>query len=352
MNKKFLSLAVAAAMAAPMAAQAQDVTIYGLAHVAISSYDVEAGDNAGNDYWDIASHQSRLGIKGSEDLGNGLKAIFKIEWQVSMADDGANSAQVGATGEGAFRNMRNSYVGLAGDWGTVLLGRHDTPYKMSRIKLDLFGGQLGDYNNNGTGGAAPGGEVAFADVRSDNTIVYVSPNMNGFTLAAAAVNTGSATTTVAAATGTSANDLAEGVSVAAMYSNGPFFASVGYEDLSDNMMGAVGTNNGQEKVSLGLGYTANNFHVGFVYEDQDINGANNDNERMMLNGSYTFGNNVVKAQWMELDAQAANGDVDKWAIGLDHNMSKRTKVYAVYADSDTQNGNDWSGFSAGMVTKF
>lgn len=361
MNKKFLSLAVAAAMAAPMAAQAQDVTLYGKAHLAVSNYSVGNALNAGQDFWDLASHESRIGVKGSEDLGNGMKAIFKMEFQVRMADDATTSANVINNGDVA-RQMtgRNMYVGLAADWGTFLMGRHDTPLKLSTASLDVFDGTIADYNGNAADNAEGVGagnlladtdNASFSNVRADNAIAYVSPNMNGLTIAAAIVPSGNATVT--GSNNNAADGLAEAVSIAAIYSNGPFFATLARTDYSSDIV-ATANNTDAEITRAGLGYTANNFHVNFVYEDIDTSAVlGADATTWQLAGTYTFGNNVVKASYRTRENQGVNNDVDQWALGIDHNLSKRTKVYAVYTDVSAEAvGQDWSAFSAGMVTNF
>jgi predicted porin len=370
MNKKFLSLAVAAAMAAPMAAQAQDVTLYGKAHVSLSNFSNGTGINGGNDYWDLNSNESRLGVKGSEDLGNGMKAIFKMEFQVRMADTN-NVINDGETNQMTGRNM---YVGLAGDWGTFLAGRHDVPLKISTASLDLFDGTIADYNNIATDGddqgigttAAAARSLEFMNVRADSAIAYVSPNMNGLTVAAAIVPGGNSSVVGVDTTNLNPSDgLADAISVAAIYSNGPFFASLATTQYDSDLIVQPGTlnNAGLDVWRLGLGYTANNFHVGFVYEDVDSeNGLNttfpastfSDHNVWQLSGSYTFGNNVAKVMYGERDSKNATAaDIDQWAVGLDHNLSKRTKVYAVYTDVSSSLANmDWSGFSAGMETNF
>ena len=109
MNKKLIAVAIAAAVAAP-AAMAGDTTMYGKVHMSI---------NNSNDAWYVSDHAARWGVKGSEDLGNGLKAIFKYEVSYDV-DEG-----------GAFGSARNSYLGLAGGFGTFLVGRHDTPAKVA-----------------------------------------------------------------------------------------------------------------------------------------------------------------------------------------------------------------------------
>lgn len=112
--------------------------------------------------WDLNANGrgNRLGIRGSEDLGMGLKAIYQIELSIPIADTDRQFAN----GDPGRIGMRNSYVGLASDWGTLLVGRHDTPTKMSTGRLDLFADTLADYNHT----------VGFDDVRADSTILYPS----------------------------------------------------------------------------------------------------------------------------------------------------------------------------------
>jgi predicted porin len=127
-----------------------------------------------------AGRANRIGIKGSEDLGNGMKAIYQVEFGVQMTEEGDGNVVSGGDDN---ISMRNSFAGLTGGWGTFVVGRNDTPYKTSTGKLDLFADTMAD--NNGT--------VGFDDVRADNAIAYVSPNLSGFQLAAA-VHAGGAST--------------------------------------------------------------------------------------------------------------------------------------------------------------
>ncbi|WP_457673900.1 porin [Thiolapillus sp.] len=313
MKKKLLALAVAAAL--PMVSQAAtaDVTIYGKLHTSIDYVDPDGGDSI----YDVTSRASRLGFKGSEDLGDGLKFIWKIESQVNIADGGT------------YWKGRNAYVGLAGGWGTFLYGRHDTPMKMSTGKLDIFSDEMADYN----------ATAGFVDIRANDAIAYVSPNFSGLTLVGAVVPD---------ADYDGDGDFGGAYSVAAMYSNGGLFLAAAYETL-DDLLGGMDANHWR----IGAGYDMGNFHIGAVYADQgDL--TNTDN--LTVNGSYKFGNNKLKAMWASIDPD--NGSkMDAWAIGLDHNFSKRTKIYVQYADSeaglqDTNPSGDQSGFSFGMVHKF
>jgi predicted porin len=385
MNKKLLTVAIAASMAAP-AAMAGDVTIYGEAHVAMSYYDV--GEDApfsghGDKIWDLASHESYIGFKGSEDLGGGLSAIWQMEIQMELADGGSTGS--GVLDNQDWGNMRNSFVGLSGSWGTFLMGRHDTPYNISTASLDIFSETVADYNLNGSD-ANPYGSgtwtlgLRFQDIRADSAVAYISPNMNGLTLAGAWVTAGGPDH-LAPFPGVSVDlsDLIEAYSLAAIYSNGPFFASIAYEAVDDETADLLsflasfgsGVQVAEEKWRVGLGYTANGFHVGFVYEDVDgwntggifpwADSEAGDAERWQLSGSYTFGNNVVKAMYGSEDRKdaTANGDRNQWAIGIDHNFSKRTTAYLVYTAYDADGASvfggpelDWDAYSLGLRHKF
>lgn len=367
MTKNILSLAVAAAMTAGAGiAQAQDITIYGQMHYStdfVSTNGRVAGVRVvrDKDDWQTGvNRNSRIGVKGSEDLGNGLKAIFQIESEVLGSNGGA-----GNVGD------RNTYVGLSGDFGTVLMGRHDTPYKIATGSLDLFADTIADYNNH-IGSFYGANRGAGFDVRAPQTLAYVSPNMNGLTIAAAVVGA-----TVDEAAG---NRDTGAISLAAMYANGPLFASLAYENYEGGLVrrarvrtAAFATTSvslrNNDAWKLGLGYKANDFTIGFVYENINANGRSflapgitgRDQENYMINASYAFGNNVLKAQYghsspdrarLTATGATANADYDSWSIGLDHNLSKRTSLYAIYTDmqnSTAGNGNVYCGSGAGAV---
>jgi predicted porin len=386
MNKKLLCVAVSAALVAP-AAMAGDVTMYGQVHIATSSYDA---DRDSGDAWDISSHASRLGFKGSEDLGGSLKAIWQIELGIDASDDEDDGDGGNTVNNADGLGYRNTFVGLSGNWGTALIGRHDTPMKISTGSLDLFADTIADYNNNGADDEPNGAGnlmganlqffvwqgLGFVDLRVDQAIAYVSPNFNGLTVAGAIVQPGMDRTT---GVSTSADGFAEAYSVAAMYSNGPFYASLAWEqvgeDLVEELVGAGTTTqlvmDDDTRWRMGLGYTGNGLHVGLVYENQNTPFKGADAQRWQISGSFTFGNNVAKVMYGENEFEdlptfwvpgspTFDVNVDQWAIGLDHNFSKRTKAYVAYTDVDTDFDGvfigsteyTWDGFSLGLVHKF
>ncbi len=131
--KKFIgriavsALSCCASIAVAEEAKKESFTIYGQAHVSADWL-----DNSNESNLAVSSNSSRLGVKGSMPLDNGLEAFYLAEWGV------------GYSGEKDW-NMRNRYVGLKGNFGKVLLGRHDTPMKKLGRSVDLFWStQLGE----------------------------------------------------------------------------------------------------------------------------------------------------------------------------------------------------------------
>ena len=340
MNKKLLTVAVAAAMVAPMSAMsASNVTLYGKAH--ISQDYVDADSNADLfDGWDTVSRASRLGVKGSEDLGNGLKGIFKMEFQIAMTD---NNDDINDNDGGSIK-MRNSYVGLSGNWGTALIGRHDTPLKISTGRLDLFADRMADYNNT----------VKFFDVRADNAVAYVSPTMlGGLTLAGAIVSPGGSTVT--GGKDGDADGPADAYSVAAMYSNGPFFLAAAHEFYSDDMITPGGASDDFKLYRVGAGFNWEAFTINGISEahDSDPTAGGEDPTMWQVQGQWKFGNNALKAMYGDYDGDDGAEDQSTYAVGLDHNFSKRTTAYLLWTDVDSDAADaDYKGASLGVIHKF
>jgi predicted porin len=122
MNKKIIALAVGAALSAPMIASA-DTSVYGRAQLELA--DRSSNGNAGAMALED-NKNTRFGIKFSEDLGGGMKAVGQFEFGMNFLDapliDGSPSSKAGT---GIY--ARNSAVGLSGDFGkviSVLLNNH------------------------------------------------------------------------------------------------------------------------------------------------------------------------------------------------------------------------------------
>jgi predicted porin len=395
MNKKLLTLAVAAALVAPAAAMA-DATLYGKMNVSLDYIDIKDGGFNG---WTMdgtvngktfppnSGRANRIGVKGSEDLGGGLKAIYQVELGFDATNENDNYIANGDRSKDSSPvYMRNTFVGLAGGWGTFLMGRHDTPLKISTAKLDLFADTLADYN----------GTIGFQDIRADNAVAYISPSFSGFTFAGAVIPSGSAT--VDGTGNLSADSIAGAFSLAAIYSNGPFYASVAYEQLGEQLLGgtfttvdvnstvtvdpatglppgvagvgAAGTYGVDtvttttttsfesadtlDKWRVGLGILDwNGFTLDGIYENW---GGAIENDLWQIQAAYAFGNAQIKGMYGQNDPDVGF-NTDAWAVGLDYNFSKRTKVYALYTqtsidDNSNSDLGDWDGFSLGVMHSF
>lgn len=316
MNKKLLTLAVVAGLAAPMAASA-DAVMYGKVRLA-----VESADMGGADWARIQSYASRVGIKGSEDLGDGLSAVYKLEFGVRIADTDNEFSG------GSSISNRNAYVGLKGGWGTLVLGRHDTPMKMSTGVLDYFGDTAGDNN--------PSYTENLQDRRANGTIAYITPSMGGLSVAAAIIP----------GENSEADGLADAYSVAAMYKNSGIYASAAIEG-GDKDIDALGGAGDLTQTRFGLGYDSGSWKIGGVYENVEVDNDVLDRDAYAVNAAFKFGNNVAKVKYFDVEDSH-----DGFAVGLDHNLSKRTQAYLIYTDSSMDSGDDTTIYGVGLNHNF
>lgn len=328
----------------------------------------------------MSDRASRIGVQGSEDLGNGLKALYQIELEIPLANRNGDIDD----GDPAAVRMRNSFLGLAGGWGRLLVGRHDSPLKMSTAPLDLFADTLADYNRT----------VGFSDLRPDNSVLYVSPALWGVQLSGALISPGGAT--VLDVYDPRANGIADGWSLAATYGAGPFYAAAAYERLArplwrwqdglyDTSHGTLADDETRWRFGLGL-LDWRGIVLSAVYESRSGILGQDDNagvELWQVQGAYRLGATRLKAMYGQalpgacvdpldlgfryacntgvvaatfadhLGSFVEQGDKSTWALGVDHDFSSRSRVYALYtALTDDNPAADWSGFSMGMLHRF
>ncbi|MEW6446286.1 MAG: porin [Pseudomonadota bacterium] len=321
MKKHLIALAVAAAVAAPAAMA--DTTLYGLANLSLDYI-----DNGVDSDMNVASGSSRLGVKGTEKLSGGLSAVYQMEFGVDMAD----STTLGA---------RNQFVGLTGGFGTLVMGRHDTPLKMTIGKYDLFGDQIGDNGN------ATTLSTKVQNLRAPNVVAYMLPKMGGFNGAVAYV---------ADPTGDNSdnNDL-QAYNIQLGYEHKMFSIDGAYQNVN------VAVGDDIITYALGAGVKFGGFKVNALYLNENDAGA--DESVYGLGAAYTFGKNTVKGQYYAQD----EADRAMFALGYDFAMSKQTTLFAAYASGEkalsvwgdghggktsTHSGEDTSAFSVGIKHKF
>jgi len=266
----------------------------------------------------VTSNASRIGFKGSEDLGGGLSAIWQIE-------SGFNGDEANGT-----LASRNTFLGLKGNWGTALFGNHDTPFKLVGRSVDLFGDTIAD-SRNLMGFGSVGGIATTSDMRAKNVMAYISPNFDGFNAIVAYT-----TDPVSSGSTPDLNDMSVW-SVNATYSNGPLYVGGAYSD--GDGLAKLGQD---DNWRLAAGFTFGDFRVVGQYDQYDMEDGQllypGDYNAWMVGGSWTMGAWVFKANYIAGEFDNCTGDFcdpDQWTIGADYNLSKRTTVYGLYSSGET-----------------
>ncbi len=340
MKKSVLALAVLGAFTGVASAQSS-VTMFGVVDLNVryvnnndSSYSLSQDGMA----------SSRLGFRGVEDLGGGLKASFWLEAALGP-DTGRGASSYGngtttvnlpgggsVTNENSFLFQRRSTVSLSNQWGELRLGRDYTPQFWNWTVFDPFG-------TNGVGSAlnlaiqlnnvqGSGGSYGTL-VRANNSVQYILPN---------------------------------GVFGPGLYGN--FMVAAGENALGNKMWGGR------------IGYAAGPFNVAASYSDTDITqdidatnwniagswdfkivkvsafysqieakgfGNKGGQDNWYIGASMPLGQANIKLSWGQADGSGDFNDrgAKQWALGADYNLSKRT---AIYATVSAVNNNDNSAF--------
>lgn len=325
MKKKLITLAVTGALMTPMLAQAAP-TVYGKLHLSYGSVEQESGGVTTTDNWQLRSHASRVGVKGGYDMGNGLEAIYKFEWQVDY-EQGAD----------AGFDRRNMYAGLKGSWGEVRFGRHDTPLKMAQGKFDLFGDTDGDLKNAGD---------QDGENRLDNVLAYLGKSGNIKYAIALVPGEGDGTT--------NGDGPADTISASIAYEDGPLYVALAQDSYDD----AAGQDENSLTRLIGT-YKMGTMKLGLMYQTGVESATTTGQEEDWLGVSFsnTFGKNTFKAQYIMVeDNEASAREGTLMAVGMDHKFDKKTTGYIMYSNLEEELGgttdveNNFLG--AGLVLKF
>jgi predicted porin len=173
----------------------------------------------------LTAGNSRWGLRGTEDIGGGLKANFQLESQVKV-DDGSGA------GPGLTFN-RNTYVGLEGHWGEVKLGNHDTIFKEYGDTIGFLGLSSGTFMSTSNvlrkTGFGTSGSSSF-HLRRANSVIYETPEIGGFT-GGLQWSTNEAPST----------DVHKGMvySMGVKWDNGPFYVALAHEIHKDLFGGSA-----------------------------------------------------------------------------------------------------------------
>jgi predicted porin len=351
MNKKLIAMAVAAGLAAPLAAHAE-ATVYGQLQIELQNIDVKNSADTDGIVVEPGSYvgqvtqpggntaiadnkRGRLGVKGSEDLGDGLKAIYKFEWQVNTANANVDDGD------------RESYVGLSGNWGTFMAGALKSPYKytggVTYDPLVTTAGEARRYGGMTTGTFGHNGFFT-------NAVGYMTPKIGGFS-----AWVGYVPDNTDGANGSNSWDIKYGAKNWEV-----FIAQANYLDSTTDNSNFT-ANKAGGKVTFGM------FTILGQYEmttDQTGPGGGDDKGTLGFLGLQAkLGKNMLVAQGgsgkVDFDASTTDQTNTYYALGWIYKFTKQTRAFVTYRSTDVSdadgvsgNKNESTAASAGMRIDF
>jgi len=363
MKKSAIAIAVAAALGTSAVAMAE-TTLYGSARVSVDWTNPDMSDFGNlryqatpgsgfetintNKYLQVWNNSSRLGVRGSEDLGSGISAIYQYEFGVDVPGN-----------TNYFNSNRPRWVGLKGDFGALTLGTQFTPFYNVIGYTDTF-------NSNKTfnqdyflrGNRTLDNPVLFqkgiAELRRGSSVVYTTPSWSGLSAQGMVVMNGTP----------GANNVDQW-EANLTYANGPWFAGAAFvqdrdvtytssqpgarttytsSDQQDNQYGAaLGWDNKQFGLAFSWQmYNPQNTLKGadaFYITPPTALGANNGGltgvqhvkvNAYTLQGQYYFGSEVLRLSGSTIRPENLNNNLYVFEAGFQHNLSKRTRLWLEY----------------------
>ncbi len=271
-----------------------------------------------------------LGFKGTEDLGNGLKALFQLEMRYEP-DTGTN--EIGGNGSQRPLFQGQSRVGLQGDFGIVRIGRGLTPYHETIGAFDPFHASpspAGFWTDLTVAGytSQPLDVVGYSNNRYSNAAWYNSPIVSGFQLNTAIATKESSGGPAVVGRGTLANPQYPAAGEA---SANPFSISGTYNNGPAAFMAAYERNAIESKVwSVGASFAATpELKLMGTYSEQDQEHtriANANTKAWVLGANYTMGPGKVLAGYGQKDVDGLQ-KVKQLSLGYEYSLSKRTYLY-------------------------
>lgn len=268
---------------------------------------------------------TRFGVRGQRDLGNGLTGLFELEAGFRL-DDG-NTNHNNGTQSGLFR--RHSWVGLAGGFGTLLGGRLDGARYTFATKYDAFEG----------GTVANMASIQVHGTRADNAVLYLSPDFNGFKVAAAYT-----TQLIGQETAGNRNDLPL-VAVFGTYDQGPLSLTLDFEQARQK-------NNNTDQYKINIWVAGGSYDFGFAKAFGYWESVKNNKADQLFNGtlggwnalfdhrSWSLGTTVpvsengkLRASYVRFeDKTSIDASCNKWGVGYVYNWSKELQFYTDFAN--------------------
>ena len=324
MKKTILSLAIATTLPAFAYAEKVEVELpefYGKINVSVQN--TQEGDSSVSE---VVSNASRLGVKGKIEFNHGLTGVYQAEYQFN-ADGDNNETLDGETSTGLpvevegseVFSQRNTFAGIKGNFGQVIIGNFDTPLKKAQAKIDLFNDLEGDIKS----------VITKSDKRKENSIQYSTPKMSG--LVATVAHIASEDETV--------ND---GTSSSLTFTQKNVYAAIAYD---------TDVNIDTDVLRLVAQYSMADFTVGALWEQDNRAGSDNDVEGWVYSASYKLNSDIkLKAQYGESDIVKDNAET--YSLGADYKLGEGAKAYAFVTDETYDENKSNQYYGVGLEYKF
>lgn len=340
MKKTLLAVAVGTTFLAPSIASAAP-KVYGKFNFGLESTKEEIGNPGADAVWALNdnSNSSRLGVKGSDDLGiGGLEGFYQLEYGIDQFRD-----------EGAPFSERNIFAGIKGSFGSLRFGGFDTSVKDIGSKIDLFNDQdLADFAS-----------ILAGETRNKNLIQYTSPKLGDVFTFELTAQPGEGRTSATDSTDTDTG-VADTFYAAAKFDLGMVKLNAAYAANETTSLkadkGAVGS---QGKSIDIMRVTAQfipfkDLQVGALYQlaneaDDDSTAADesdNQDTSFVVSAGYTINAFTMKAEFGQTEGDVSSEKLTETAFGFDYKLSKSFMTQAHYvtieqdstSDKDTQYG--------------
>jgi predicted porin len=327
---KLSTLATACIALAATGAHAQSsVTLFGLIDTGVARYSGEGGARRALVTGD-AYQSSRLGFRGVEDLGGGLKAGFHLEAAIAP-DTGAGGStntnnQSSGNAGGGLTFGRRSTVSLMGGWGEVRLGRDYVPGFHNLSTFSAFG----------TNGVGSSGHLFYpvqsaariTNVRASNSIGYLLPSIGGLygqAMVAFGENPSNAGAT---------EDDGQVLGLRLGYAAGPFNVAAATTRTRISALGDL------RQTNLGASYDFGVVKPMLLWGENRV-GATRARAVMLSATAPVGASGQVRVAYARVNTTGVGNDASQWAAGYVNNLSKRTAVYAQYGRVSNQSGTNY-----------
>ena len=274
-----------------------DGKLYGKVNVSVVN-----SDSGSEDTWKLNSNASRIGLKGSTQVSEGLTVFYKTEFQVDV------------DGDGDVFKQRNIYAGVKGSFGSVLAGKNDTPTKLAQKKIDLFNDLEGDIKKTFAG-----------ENRMSDTVAYTTPKYGNFSATYAVMESDADN-----------GSLSDAKSYSVNYSKGDLYVAVAGDS---NVKGA-------DLVRVVSQYKVDAWQLGLMYQENDTTNESG----YFASAAYKIDNITYKAQYGNNENDTDGSDKTTLSLGADFKLAKNTKSFVFFTDNEGSSSTET--FGLGLEHKF